>query len=123
MYSSLVVWIAIVVGGVAGCLGLWAVLSVLAKVPFKALGGNPGKQLWSVLFMIPVPAILMICASAGLPFAIGVLVALAWLAVAPSAATILYFGPKTAKWGKTIGFNAIYGVIALIVYFSILSSW
>ena len=63
MYTSLAVWIGIIVGGVAGCLVLWAVLFQLAKVPFKALGGHPGKQLWSVLFMIPVPLILSLVAS------------------------------------------------------------
>lgn len=111
MYTSLAVWIGIIVGGVAGCLVLWAVLFQLAKVPFKALGGHPGKQLWSVLFMIPVPLILSLVASPA-----NWLLALIWLAVAPSAATKYYFGPKTAKWGKTIGFNAIYGVAALVVY-------
>jgi hypothetical protein len=109
-YASLDVWIAIIVGGVAGCLGLWALLYQMAKVPFSALGGNPGKQLWSVIFMLPVPLILILFG------AVGWIVALAWLAVAPSAATILYFGPKTAKWGKTIAFNAIYAVVALVVY-------
>lgn len=116
MYSMPDVWLGIVAGGVLGCLGLWAVLYALAKVPFSALGGKPGKQLWSVLFMIPVPLILALVAGAA-----GWIVALVWLAVAPSAATKFYFGPKTAKWGKTIGFNAIYAVIALVVYWLVVS--
>lgn len=111
LYSQLDVLVGILLGGLAGCIGLWAVLYVLAKVPFSALGGNPGKLLWSVLFMIPAPAILYLVASP-----LNWLVALVWLAVAPTAATKFYFGPKTAKWGKTIGFNAIYGIIALVVY-------
>lgn len=116
IYSALDVWLGIVLGGVVGCLGLWAVLYALAKVPFAALGGNPGKQLWSVLFMIPVPLILTLVAGAA-----GWVVALVWLAVAPSAATKYYFGPKTAKWGKTIGFNAIYAAIALLVYWLVVT--
>lgn len=44
---------------------------------------------------------------------------LAWLALAPTVATKYWFGPATAKWGKTAGFNAIYGVIALAVYFAV----
>ena len=115
MYASIQVWLGIVLGGVAGCLGLWLVLRALANVPFRALGGNPGKQLWSVLFMMPVPAILGLVGGA-----LAWLLALAWLAVAPTAATKYHFGPKTAKWGKTIGFNAIYAVIALAVYWLVM---
>ena len=116
MYSMLDVWLGIVLGGVAGCLAVWAVLYVLAKVPFSAIGGSPGKQLWSVLFMIPVPLILALAAGAA-----GWVIAIVWLAVAPSAATKYYFGPKTAKWGKTIGFNAIYAVVALVVYWAVVA--
>jgi hypothetical protein len=111
LYTSIDVWLGIILGGLAGCLGLWVVLYALARVPFKALGGHPGKLLWSVLFMIPAPFLLGVF---GNPQAW--IISLAWLAVAPTAATKFYFGPKTAKWGKTIGFNAIYGVVALVVF-------
>ena len=111
MYTSLAVWIGIIAGGVAGCLVLWAVLFQTLKVPFKALGGHPGKQLWSVLFMIPVPLILSLVVSPA-----NWLLALIWLAVAPSLGVKLYFGPKNANWGQTLVANAIYGVAALVVY-------
>lgn len=120
IYASVQIWIAIVAGGVAGCLGLWVFLNQMAGVPFRALGGHPGKQLWSVIFMIPVPAIFILCGQAGIPYALAWVVAGIWLAVAPSAATKFYFGPKTAKWGKTIAFNAIYAIIALLVYWLVL---
>ena len=121
MYTSIDTWLAIVLGGVAGCTGLWLVLYQLARVPFSALAGKAGKQLWSVLFMVPVPLILFVVGgNLGLPAAVAWLVAGVWLAVAPSAMTKFYFGPKTAKWGKTIGFNAIYAVIALVVYWLVI---
>lgn len=111
MYASVQVWFAIIVSGIAGCVGLWLVLYALARVPFSALGGNPGKLLWSVIFMAPVPAFLGLLGGT-----LSWVVSLVWLAVAPTVATKYHFGPKTAKWGKTIGFNAIYGVVGLAVY-------
>ncbi|MCV0397952.1 MAG: hypothetical protein K5872_21555 [Rhizobiaceae bacterium] len=120
MYASLPTWLAIVAGGVAGCLGLWLVLFLIARVPFGALGGHPGKQLWSVLFMVPVPAILDVAGRAGILFEPALAIALAWLALAPSTATKLYFDPETAGWGRTIGLNLVYGVIALAVYYQVL---
>lgn len=116
MYLSLQLWLAMVIGGMAGCVGVWAVLAAMAKVPFRAVGGNPGKQLWSVLFMIPVPAILWF-----VPWPLSWAVALAWLAVAPTVATKYYFGPRTVKFGKTVAFNAIYGLVALVVFRLVLS--
>lgn len=112
--QSLFILFAAAIGGVAGCLGLWLVLNRIAGLPFAKLGGHPGKQLWSVLFMMPVPFML----SLG-PLALTLPLSLAWLALAPTVATKYWFGPATAKWGKTAGFNAIYGVIALAVYFAV----
>jgi hypothetical protein len=111
MYSTLDVWLGIILGGLAGAEALWLVLHQMAKVPFDKLGGHPGKLLWSVIYMVPVPLILAVA-----PAPLNWLIALVWLSVGPTAGTKFYFGPKTVKWGKTIAFNGIYAVVALVVY-------
>ncbi|QDZ02899.1 hypothetical protein FQ775_22430 [Nitratireductor mangrovi] len=110
MYASFGIWIAVVAAGVGGCLGLWVILYLTKRVPFAMLAGKPGKHLWSVIYMIPVPAILAVGGLAGW------LLAFIWLTVAPSVGLKYYFGPKRLPWADVLTSNAMFAVIALVTY-------
>lgn len=103
--------IAIILAGVVGCVATAATANALDGIPFKAIAASPGKQLWSVLFVIPVPFLLPIGGTA-----IGYLIAFLWLMLAPTLAAKFYFGPKDAAWSKLLTYHAVFAVVALIVY-------
>jgi hypothetical protein len=112
-YSSLLVWTAIVVAGVAGCLGTSSVAKAMRGVPFAAVGGNWAKHAWSIIFCVPVPFLL------GLP--IGIALAFLWLVLVPTIASKAYFGPKDLPAMTLNTFHLGYAIVALIVYHLVLA--
>jgi hypothetical protein len=110
MYLDMGVWLGIILGGIAGCFATALFANWLKGVAFAAVAGNPRKHLWSIIFAIPVPFIL---ASFG---AGGILFAFAWLVLAPTIASKVYFGPKEVPAIVLCAFHCGYGAAMLAVY-------
>lgn len=115
MYGELGVWLGIVAGGIAGCFATGLFANWLKGVPVMKVAGNPAKHLWSVIFPVPVPLLLFL-GGAG-----GVLLAFAWLVLAPTAASKLHFGPKDVPAMVLNAFHSGYAVAVLFVY--VLVTW
>ena len=109
MYQSASDWIGIVAAGIIGCVATGIAVQIATKIPMKAVAGNPGKQLWSVIFAIPLP-FLMSFGSVGL--AASYLV----LTLAPSIASKYYFGPKKVPFRQLATFNSVYAIAAIAVF-------
>jgi hypothetical protein len=114
VYSFSIVWVAIVLAGIVGCIATAGVVQATGSGPFSAVAGNVYKYVWSVIFAIPMPFLL------GFGGLIGLVLAFIWLDLAPTVASKVYFGPKEAPWQKLMTFHAGYGVAALIVYYIII---
>ncbi len=115
-YTELSTWLAIVLGGVIGCLASWLLAYAIARVPFRMIGGHPGKQLWSVLFMIPVAFILAL----GGNLVFGLLLAFLWLTIAPSVGVRTVFPPAGKISNQQLfGGNAYFAVVALAAYMTV----
>ncbi|KPB02774.1 hypothetical protein [Ahrensia marina] len=107
-YSVPVVWLAIILGGIAGCVATAFVANALKGVPVKAVAGNWAKHVWSIIFMIPVPFLI------GLPA--GWIIAFLWLVLAPTIASKAHFGPKDLPFMTLCTFHAGFAVVGLLVY-------
>lgn len=112
-YSLPVVWVAIVLAGIVGCVATAFVANMRADVPVKAVAGNWKKHLWSIIFVIPVPFLLT------LP--LGLVWSFLWLMLAPTAASKAYFGPKDVPAMTLNTFHAGFAVAALVVYWVVVS--
>lgn len=111
-YSQLSTWIAIIAGGVIGCFGIGYIAHITTKAPLSVLATNPGKQLWSVIYMIPVPFLIAV---GGSP--IGFLLALIWLTVMPSIGVLTVFKPsRPLTNAQLFSGNGVFAVIALVAY-------
>ena len=111
-YFDFSTWVAIVIAGVAGCLASWLLAYAVARAPFRLIGGHPGKQLWAVIFAIPIPLLI----SLGGP-ALGPIIGFAWLTIAPSVGVRTVFPPshKITNAQLLVG-NSVYAFAALAVY-------
>ncbi len=110
MYTDFAVWNGIILGGIAGCVATALVANWLKAVPVSAVAGNPLKYLWSIIFAVPVPFLF------GLGGAWGVVIAFAWLVLAPTIASKAYFGPKDVPAITLSTFHCGYAVAVLVVY-------
>ena len=110
MYTDFTVWTGIILGGIAGCIATALVANWLKGVPVSAVAGNPLKHLWSIIFAVPVPFLF------GLGGALGVAIAFAWLVLAPTIASKVYFGPKDVPAMTLSAFHCGYAVAVLAVY-------
>jgi len=115
MYSSAAVWLGIILAGIAGCFATGFFAYHLKGVPVMAVAGNWKKHLWSIIFAIPIPALLLWGKEAG------VLVAFLWLMLAPTIASKVYFGPKDVPAMMLNAFHCGYAAAALFVYVLITS--
>ncbi|MEZ5811171.1 MAG: hypothetical protein R3D45_07110 [Rhizobiaceae bacterium] len=112
-YQELSTWLGIVFGGVAGCLAV-AFLGMAKGAPFSAIGGNLGKQLWSVIYAIPVPLLLQAGA------VIGLVLAFAWLVVSPIIGLKTVFKPQVRlRMSNLLIGHAVYAIAVLAVYFAV----
>lgn len=112
-YLELSTWLGIVFGGVAGCLAV-AFLTMARGAPFSAVGGNPGKQLWSVIYAIPVPFLLQLGA------VVGLVLAFVWLVISPIVGLKTVFKPVVeVRMVDLLVGHAIYAVVVLAVYFAV----
>ncbi|MEX0344007.1 MAG: hypothetical protein AB3N20_03725 [Rhizobiaceae bacterium] len=111
-YFQLGPWLGIIFGGVIGCLVV-GFIAMSQGAKFSDLAGHPGKQLWSVIFAIPIPFILQLVGS----MVPGLIVALIWLTAAPIVGLKTVFKPAM-KLGmpQLILGNGIYAVVTLIVF-------
>ena len=107
--------IATVLAGIAGCFATNLFAWQIAGIPLWAIAKQPGKQLWSVIFAIPLYWLLAI------PGALGVLVAFVWLITAPTVGSKFYFGPKDAPWMRLFAFHSGYAIAAILVYLAVTS--
>jgi hypothetical protein len=110
MYSSPVVWLGIILAGIAGCFATGLYANWLKGVPVMAVAGNWKKHIWSIIFAIPIPALLLWGQEAG------VLVAFLWLMLVPTIASKIHFGPKDVPALVLNAFHCGYGVAALFAY-------
>jgi hypothetical protein len=108
IYSISSVWLAIILGGIIGCVATAFVANALKGVPVKAVAGNWAKHVWSIIFMVPVPMLI------GLPA--GWIIAFLWLVLAPTIASKIYFGPKDLPFITLCTFHAGFAVAGLIIY-------
>lgn len=115
MYTELSVWLGIVLGGIAGCFATGLFANWLKGVPVMKVAGNPAKHLWSIIFAVPIPVLLYLGGGVGL------LLAFAWLVLAPTIASKLHFGPKDVPAMVLNAFHTGYAVAALFVY--VLVTW
>lgn len=111
-YAQLGPWVGIIAGGMLGCLVV-GLIAMSRGASFSALAGHPGKQLWSVIFAIPIPFILQLAGSV-IP---GIVLAIIWLTAAPVIGVKTVFPPAMPiTTGQLILGNLIYAVVALIVF-------
>ena len=111
MYTQFDIWVGIILAGIVGCLATAVALQLIAKVNWKVLAFHWGKQLWSIIFAIPLPYLLSIGS-----MAVGALLSLIVLTLAPTLASKFYFGPKNAKLSQMILFNGIYAIFAIATF-------
>lgn len=111
VYSLPMVWVGIIIAGIAGCIATAAVVQATGAGPFSLVAGNIYKYVWSVIYAIPMPFFL------GFGGFAGVVLAFIWLDLAPTVGSKVYFGPKDAPWQRLMTFHAGYGVAALIVFY------
>lgn len=114
MYDSLTIWIAIIAAGVIGCIATGFAVQLATGHPMKAVATHPGKQLWSVIFAIPLPFLLGLSSNI-----VGLIIAFLALALMPSIASKLYFGPKEVPFHKLMIFNGVYAVTAIVVFMAV----
>ena len=108
MYESLTVWLAIIAAGVIGCIATGIAVQIATGYPMKNVAAHPGKQLWSIIFAIPLPFLLGLSSNI-----VGFFIAYLALALMPSIASKLYFGPKEVPFSKLMIFNGIYALAAI----------
>ena len=114
MYDSLTVWLAIIAAGIIGCIATGVAVQMATGYPMKNVAAHPGKQLWSVIFAIPLPFLLGISSNL-----VGLIIALFALALMPSIASKLYFGPKEVPFSKLMIFNGIYALAAIGTFLAV----
>lgn len=110
LYQLPSVWLAIIVAGIAGCVATALVANMTKGVPFNAVAGNWAKHVWSIIFFIPVPLLLLLPA--------GLLIAFAWLVLVPTIASKVHFGPKDLPHMTLNTFHVGYAVVSLLVYYA-----
>ncbi len=111
-YLEIAPWLGIVLGGIAGCLVV-GLIAMSRGARFSDLAGHPGKQLWSVIFAIPIPFILQLAGSM-IP---GLILALVWLTAAPIIGLKTVFKPAMRlKMSQLVIGNGIYAIVTLIVF-------
>lgn len=108
VYSIPSVWLAIILGGIVGCIATAYVANAMKDVPVKAVAGNWAKHLWSIIFMIPVPFFIALPA--------GWIIAFFWLVLAPTVASKVQFGPKDLPFMMLCTFHAGFAFAGLIIY-------
>lgn len=106
--------LAIVAAGVAGCVATNLFANWIGGVPLWAIARQPGKHLWSVIFAVPLPIL------TGLFGEAGVFCAFAWLVAAPTIASKTHFGPKDAPWTRLLAFHSGYALAAIAVFAAVL---
>ena len=105
-------WLGIVLGGIAGCLFL-GMIAMSKGARFSDLAGHPGKQLWSVIFAIPIPLILQLAGSM-IP---GIILSLIWLTAAPIVGLKTVFkSSRDLSLGQLVVGNGIYAIVTLMVF-------
>ena len=112
LYFEPFIWLGIVAGGIVGCLATALAANVQADVPISAVAANWAKHVWSVLFVVPVPWIVL-----ALPY--GYPVAFIWLLLAPTIASKVHFGPKDAPWTRLLVFHAAFAAVALLTFWAV----
>lgn len=111
-YLELAPWLGIILGGVAGCTVL-GLIAMTRGAAFSAVAGNPGKQLWSVIYSIPVPFLLHLGGTVGL----GLLLAFIWLVVSPIVGLKTVFKPAVKlRMTQLVIAHVIFAAVVLIVF-------
>ncbi len=111
-YFQLGPWLGIILGGIIGCLVV-GFIAMSRGAKFSDLAGHPGKQLWSVIFAIPIPFIFQIAGS----MVPGIILVVIWLTAAPIIGLKTIFKPsmQLSMLQLIIG-NGIYAIVALFVF-------
>ncbi len=114
-YLQFAPWLGIVLGGVLGCT-LLGLIAMSRGAGFADVAGNPGKQLWSVIFAIPVPFLLELGAGGW----IGLLIAFVWLVASPIIGLKTVFKPEaTPDMTQLVIAHVIFAIIVLTVFMSV----
>ncbi|MFK7901263.1 MAG: hypothetical protein AB8B49_00310 [Nitratireductor sp.] len=111
MYTNSNVWIAIILAGIAGCIMTAIFAKAIKGIDISAIAGNWKKHLWSIIFAIPIPFLF------SLDVSWGIFIAFAWLVLAPTIATKLYFAKDIPLSSMTLNaFHCGYALMALLVF-------
>jgi hypothetical protein len=86
------------IAAACGCLATAAAFNAVTGKPASIIAGNWRKYVWSILFALPAIIIFHYPA----PMSLVLLALVAWLILAPSAASKYVFGPKDADWSFLI---------------------
>ena len=107
--------LGVIIGGILGCIATGAVVALIASGDFMGFITTWGKYGVSIAIAILLPVIFM---ATGRLSAI-ILGIIALDLVAAAVTMWVYNGPG---WGPVLGFNAVYAVVATVVYAGIAGS-
>ena len=105
--------LGVIIGGILGCIATGAVVALVAGGDFVGFVTTWGKYGVSIAIAIGLPFIFM-----SMERGMAIVAGFVWGDVIAALVTkLIYAAP--APWGAVMGFNAVYAIVAVLVYAAI----